>query len=153
MGALRQRFYGPIGALRGPAHPSRWWPRCSTKQATCAANARSSRCDSEVPAQERRAQRTHPEYHFFEFLRHGAESRVVRDITRLLGPKKRSYYYLYVDHGHLQLAERRLMVRAGPGSPSALAGRLNRAALPEPSRPAPGPDPALGSGSVTMTSQ
>ena len=46
----------------------------------------------EVPVQERRAQRTHPEYKKPELM--AAPNQVWSwDITRLLGPKKWSYYF------------------------------------------------------------
>ena len=100
---------------------------------------------SEVPVQERRAQRTHPEYKKPELMATAPNQVWSWDITRLLGPKKWSYYYLYVimdiysryvvgwmvaDRGELD-----------PGRP------VDPAELPEAWRPAPGPDPALGSGS------
>ena len=63
----------------------------------CAANAR---CivfwPPEVPVQERRAQRTHPEYKKPELMATAPNQVWSWDITRLLGPKKWSYYYLYV---------------------------------------------------------
>ena len=51
---------------------------------------------SEVPVQERRAQRTHPEYKKPEWMATAPNQVWSWDITRLLGPKKWSYYYLYV---------------------------------------------------------
>ena len=51
---------------------------------------------SEVPVQERRAQRTHPEYKKPELMATAPNQVWSWDITRLLGPKKWSYYYLYV---------------------------------------------------------
>ena len=79
------------------AHPPRWWPRCATKRSTCAANGRCIVfCASEVPVQERRAQRTHPEYKKPELMATAPNQVWSWDITRLLGPKKWSYYYLYV---------------------------------------------------------
>ena len=59
---------------------------------------------SEVPVQERRAQRTHPEYIH--------EPVWSWDITRLLGPKKWSYYYLYVI---LDIYSRYVVDGGGPG--------------------------------------
>ena len=50
---------------------------------------------SEVPVQERRAQRTHPEYKKPELMATAPNQVWSWDITRLLGPKKWSYYYLY----------------------------------------------------------
>ena len=51
---------------------------------------------SEVPVQERRAQRSHPEYTKPELMATAPNQVWSWDITRLLGPKKWSYYYLYV---------------------------------------------------------
>ena len=51
---------------------------------------------SEVPVQERRAQRTHPEYKKPELMATAPNQVWSWDITRLLGPKKWSYYWLYV---------------------------------------------------------
>ena len=51
---------------------------------------------SEVPVQERRAQRTHPEYKKPELMATAPNQVWSWDITRLLGPKKWSYDYLYV---------------------------------------------------------
>ena len=51
---------------------------------------------SEVPVQERRAQRTHPEYKKPELMATAPNQVWSWDITQLLGPKKWSYYYLYV---------------------------------------------------------
>ena len=51
---------------------------------------------SEVPVQERRAQRTHPEYKKPELMATAPNQVWSWDITRLLGPKKWSYYYLYI---------------------------------------------------------
>ena len=48
---------------------------------------------SEVPVQERRAQRTHPEYKKPELMATAPNQVWSWDITRLLGPKKWSYYY------------------------------------------------------------
>ena len=89
---------------------------------------------SEVPVQERRAQRTHPEYKKPELMATAAEPGVVLGFTRLLGPKKWSYYYLYAS-------------RYVVGWMVADREKADPAELPEAWRPAPGPDPALGSGS------
>ena len=63
------------------------------------------------------------------------------DITRLLGPRKWSYFYLY-DHGHLQPLHRGM---DGGGSGELGLGRApDPAELPEAWRPAPG-HLALGS--------
>ena len=100
---------------------------------------------SEVPVQERRAQRTHPEYKKPELMATAPNQVWSWDITRLLGPKKWSYYYLYVIMDIYSRYVVGWMVadreNSGPGRP------VDPAELPEAWRPAPGPDPALGSGS------
>ena len=52
--------------------------------------------DSRETVQERRAQRSHPEYKKPELMATGPNQVWSWDITRLLGPKKWSYFYLYV---------------------------------------------------------
>ena len=52
--------------------------------------------DSREAVQERRAQRSHPEYKKPELMATGPNQVWSWDITRLLGPKKWSYFYLYV---------------------------------------------------------
>ena len=52
--------------------------------------------DSRVAVQERRAQRSHPEYKKPELMATDPNQVWSWDITRLLGPKKWSYFYLYV---------------------------------------------------------
>jgi putative transposase len=77
---------------------------------------------SRAPIRERRAQRTHPEYKKPELMATGPNQVWSWDITRLLGPKKWSYYYLYVILD--------IFSRYSPGwmvadrENSALAGRL-----------------------------
>ncbi len=51
---------------------------------------------SRAPVQDRRAQRSHPQYKKPELMATGPNQVWSWDITRLLGPKKWSYYYLYV---------------------------------------------------------
>ena len=51
---------------------------------------------SQVPVRERRAQRSHPEYQKPELMATGPGQVWSWNITRLLGPKKWSYFYLYV---------------------------------------------------------
>ena len=51
---------------------------------------------SQVPVRERRAQRSHPEYQKPELIATGPGQVWSWDITRLLGPRKWSYFYLYV---------------------------------------------------------
>ena len=107
---------------------------------------------SEVPVQERRAQRTHPEYKKPELMATAPNQVWSWDITRLLGPKKGSRLPLR-HHGHLQPL-RRGLDGGGPGELG--PGRPPPAELPEAWRPAPPPDPALGSGSSNdepMTAQ
>ena len=77
-------------------YPPRWWPRCSTKRSTCAANAR---CIVFWPprCRFRNAGRSAPIPDKKPELMATAPNQVWSwDITRLLGPKKWSYYYLYV---------------------------------------------------------
>ena len=51
---------------------------------------------SQVPVRERRAQRSHPEYQKPELMATGPGQVWSWDITRLLGPRKWSYFYLYI---------------------------------------------------------
>ena len=51
---------------------------------------------SQVPVRERRAQRSHSEYQKPELMATGPGQVWSWDITRLLGPRKWSYFYLYV---------------------------------------------------------
>jgi len=51
---------------------------------------------SRAPARERRPQRTHPNYTKPELMATGPDQVWSWDITRLLGPQKWSYFYLYV---------------------------------------------------------
>ena len=98
-----------------------------------------------MPVQERRAQRTHPEYKKPELMATAPNQVWSWDITRLLGPKKWSYYYLYVI---MDIYSRYVVGwMVADRENSALAGRLIQFELPEAWRPAPPPDPALGSGS------
>ena len=52
--------------------------------------------EERATVQERRAQRTHPEYRKPELMAQAPNQVWSWDITRLLGPKKWTYYYLYV---------------------------------------------------------
>ncbi len=52
--------------------------------------------DSRAALQERRPQRSHPQYKKPELIATGPNQVWSWDITRLLGPKKWSYFYLYV---------------------------------------------------------
>ncbi len=78
--------------------------------------------DSRAAGQERRPQRTHPKYKKPELMATGPNQVWSWDITRLLGPKKWTYYYLYVILD--------IFSRYSPGwmvadrENSALAGRL-----------------------------
>ncbi len=77
---------------------------------------------SRVSSQERRSQRIHPQYTKPELMATGPNQVWSWDITRLLGPKKWTYYYLYVILD--------IFSRYNPGwmvadrENSALAGRL-----------------------------
>ena len=51
---------------------------------------------SQVPVRERRAQRSHPEYQKPELMATGPGQVWSWDVTRLLGPRKWSYFYLCV---------------------------------------------------------
>ena len=92
---------------------------------------------SEVPVQERRAQRSHPEYQKPELMATGPNQVWSWDITRLLGPKKWSYFYLYV----IMDIYTRYVVgwMVADRENSALAGPADPAELPEAWRPAAGP--------------
>ena len=76
---------------------------------------------SEVPVQERRAQRTHPEYKKPELMATAPNQVWSWDITRLLGPEEVELLLPLRDPGHLQPLRRGL---DGGGINSALAGRL-----------------------------
>ena len=103
---------------------------------------------SEVPVQERRAQRTHPEYKKPELMATAPNQVWSWDITRLLGPKKWSYYYLYVIMDCLQPTSWAGWWRTGELGP----GRrlIQQSCLKHGVRPAS--DPALDRG-APMTSQ
>ena len=98
---------------------------------------------SQVPVRERRAQRSHPEYQKPELMATGPGQAWSWDITRLLGPRKWSYFYLYVIMGHLQPLHRGM--DGGGSGELGLGWAPDPAELPEAWRPAPGPDLALGS--------
>ena len=101
---------------------------------------------SEVPVQERRAQRTHPEYKKPELMATAPNQVWSWDITRLLVARRSGAITTALrHHGHLQPLRRGLMVADRENS--ALSRPVDPAELPEAWRPAPGPDPALGSGS------
>ncbi len=51
---------------------------------------------SRAPVQERRPQLTHPQYNKPELMARGPNQVWSWDITRLLGPEKWNYFYLYV---------------------------------------------------------
>ena len=93
---------------------------------------------SEVPVQERRAQRTHPEYKKPELMATAPNQVWSWDITRLLGPKKWSYYYLYVW----------TPLRRGRKGELAAGRLIQQSCLKR--RPAPGPDPGIGSNDEPM---
>ena len=98
---------------------------------------------SQVPVRERRAQRSHPEYQKPELMATGPGQVWSWDITRLLGPRKWSYFYLYVI---MDIFSRYIVGwMVADRESSALAGRLIQQSCLKPWRPAPGPDLALGS--------
>ena len=86
-----------------PVHASltarrrRLWRHCSTKATTC---ARSARCIGSWPptrpVRERRNQRQHPQYAKPELVATAPNQTWSWDITKLLGPTKWTYFYLYV---------------------------------------------------------
>ena len=93
------------------------------------------------PVRERRNQRDHPQYTKPELVATGPNQTWSWDITKLLGPKKWTYFYLYVVLDIFSRYGGRLDGRR-PGELS--AGRSShRADLPQTGRPAPGPHPAL----------
>ena len=102
---------------------------------------------SEVPVQERRAQRTHPEYKKPELMATAPNQVWSWDITRLLGPKKWSYYYLYVI---MDIYSRYVVGwMVADRENSALAGRLIQQSC---LKHGASPDPASDRG-APMTSQ
>ena len=77
------------------ARPPRSSPRCSMKANTC---ARSARCIGSWPRISRceSGELEHPRYTKPELVATGANETWSWDITRLLGPTRWSYFYLYV---------------------------------------------------------
>ena len=64
---------------------------------TCALNARCIGCWLRTsPVRERRNQREHPPYTKPELVATGPNQTWSWDVTKLLGPKKWTYFYLYV---------------------------------------------------------
>ena len=100
---------------------------------------------SEVPVQERRAQRTHPEYKKPELMATAPNQVWVLGYHAAARAEEVELLLPLRHHGHLQPLRRGLdgggPGELGPGRP------VDPAELPEAWRPAPGPDPALGSGS------
>ena len=134
-----------FGAVRGPLTAEVVATLLDEEVYLCSERTMYRVLASEVPVQERRAQRTHPEYKKPELMATAPNQVWSWDITRLLGPKKWSYYYLYVI---MDIYSRYVVGwMVADRENSALAGRLIQQRLPEAWRPAPGPDPALGSGS------
>ena len=77
-------------------HPPRWWPRCSPEEVYLCSERTMYRvlASEEMPVQRTpSAQRTHPEYKKPELMATAPNQVWSWDITRLLGPKKWSYYY------------------------------------------------------------
>ena len=99
--------------------------------------------DSRAAVQERRAQRSHPQYKKPELIARGPNHVWSWDITRLLGPKKWSYFYLYVIMDIYSRYVVGWMVadreNSAPGRPA------DPAELPEAWRAARGSDTALRS--------
>ena len=77
--------------------PPRSSPRCSTRASI---SARSARCTASsirtARVRERRDQLRHPTYHKPELLATAPNQVWSWDITKLLGPAKWTYFYLYV---------------------------------------------------------
>ena len=71
-------------------------PGCSTKAAICARFVRCTAFSGNAEVRERRDQLRHPQYHKPELLATGPNQVWSWDITKLLGPAKWSYFYLYV---------------------------------------------------------
>ena len=79
------------------AHRARWWPHYSMKASTCALSARCIECClANASVRERRRQREHPQYAKPELMATGPNQTWSWDVTKLLGPKKWTYFYLYV---------------------------------------------------------
>ena len=99
------------------------------------------------PVRERRNQRDHPQYTKPELVATAPNQTWSWDITKLLGPKKWTYFYLYVVLDIFSRYAVGWMVADRENS--ALAGRLieqwagSSICLPQTGRPAPGPHPAL----------
>ena len=95
--ACSERVRGRLGAPR-------WWPRCSTKRSTCAANHWMYRVlASEV--RFRNAGRSAPSLRYKkpELMASGAEPGVVLGYHAAARAEEWSYYYLYVIMDSLQL--------------------------------------------------
>ena len=79
------------------ALPRKCTRRCSTRASTCVRSGRCYRVLAENRAvRERRAQRTHPNHPKPEIVARAPNEAWSWDITRLLGPEKWQYFYLYV---------------------------------------------------------
>ena len=92
------------------------------------------------PVRERRNQRDHPQYTKPELVATGPNQTWSWDITKLLGPKKWTYFYLYVV---LDIFSRYAVGWMVADRGELSAGRSShRANLPQTGRPAPGPHPA-----------
>ena len=102
---------------------------------------------SEVPVQERRAQRTHPEYKKPELMATAPNQVWSLGYPRgCSGRRSGSYYYLYVI---MDIYSRYVVGwMVADRENSALAGRVDPAELPEAWRPAPGPDPCTRIGEL-----
>ena len=98
---------------------------------------------SQVPVRERRAQRSHPKYQKPELMARGPGQVWSWDITRAAGAEEVELLLPLRDPGHLQPLRRGM---DGGGSGELCPGQpADPAELLEAWRPAPPPDPALGS--------
>ena len=123
-----------FGAVRGPLTPEVVATLLDEEVYLCSERTMYRVLASEVPVQERRAQRTHPEYKKPELMATAPNQVWSWDITRLLGPKKWSYYYLYVIMDIRYVVGRTGRTRPWPA--------IQQSCLKHGS--APGPDPAIG---------
>ena len=94
------------------------------------------------PVRERRNQLTHPSYTKPELVATAPNETWSWDITRLLGPKRWTYFYLYV---LLDIFSRYVVGwMVAERESSALAAQAHRANLPQAGHRAPDADPAFG---------
>ena len=96
---------------------------------------------ADQPVRERRNQREHPQYSKPELVATAPNQTWSWDITKLLGPTKWTYFYLYVVLDIFSRYAVGWMVADRENS--ALAGRLIEETCHKQGRPAPGAHPAL----------